>query len=78
VYDNAPEQSGRSGHHATLSLGIRRCITRSIKDMIHCLGGIQVLFPLFAHLDIPVLQHPTNASVTQHSIKPSFLEMYKY
>lgn len=38
--------------------GVHQCVTRNVKDVIHCLGGIRVLFPLFAQLDQPLLPMP--------------------
>eukprot|EP00698_Gefionella_okellyi_P004064 TRINITY_DN1378_c0_g1_i1.p1 TRINITY_DN1378_c0_g1~~TRINITY_DN1378_c0_g1_i1.p1 ORF type:complete len:2456 (-),score=520.26 TRINITY_DN1378_c0_g1_i1:2419-9516(-) len=46
--------------HATMH-AIQQCITRNVKEVIHCLGGVRVLFPLFAQLDQP-LQPPADAT----------------
>lgn len=32
------------------------CWTRDIRDILHCLGGIQICFPLFLQLDQPLEQ----------------------
>jgi hypothetical protein len=46
--------SQRVPMHARRLPGTHQCITRDIKDTLDCLGGIQVLFPLFVQLDQPV------------------------
>lgn len=47
---------------ATL-LGGNSCVTRDIKDTIHCLGGIKVLFPLFAQLSQPLVPSGTQQEI---------------
>jgi hypothetical protein len=44
----------KRGMHALSLPGTYQCVTRHVKDVLHCLGGIRVLFPLFAQLDQPV------------------------
>lgn len=39
--------------HASSLPGTHQCVTRHVKDVIACLGGIQVLLPLFAQVDLP-------------------------
>lgn len=57
--DNTP-RSNRGGalmrkaaRHAISLPGTHQCVTRHVKDVMTCLGGIQVLFPLIAQLDQP-------------------------
>ncbi|GBG71675.1 hypothetical protein CBR_g9089 [Chara braunii] len=40
---------------ATIMEGTQVCCTRRVQDIIHCVGGITVLFPLFTQLDQPVV-----------------------
>ncbi len=60
VLDNTPRALSQRGSvavlHATALPGTQLCITRHVKDVFHCLGGISLLFPLFAQLDQPSLQ----------------------
>lgn len=51
--DTAPRRSStrKRGMHATPLPGTHQCVTRHVKHVMHCLGGIQVLFPLFTQLD---------------------------
>jgi len=57
--DNTPDNAMfvREPLHARMR-GIHLCVTRNVKDVVHCLGGIRVLFPLFAQLDQPLLPMP--------------------
>jgi hypothetical protein len=34
-------------YNATILNGTKICLTNNVKDMIGCLGGIKLLFPLF-------------------------------
>ena len=47
-------QSMRGGAHgaaaACLSVGSHACVTHTMRDSAHCLGGVQLLFPLLARL----------------------------
>eukprot|EP00466_Bigelowiella_natans_P016541 jgi/Bigna1/132916/aug1.19_g7624 len=55
--DNAPLENQQSAEDTTatpLLPGTHACVTRHVKDVIHCLGGIQVLFPISEQLDQPV------------------------
>lgn len=40
--------------------GTRPCVIHNVKDIIGCLGGIKVLFPLFLQMDM--LSHTENAN----------------
>ena len=57
--DNTPRSNRlgstrMAGMHATYFPGTHQCVTRHVGDVLHCLGGISVFFPLFAQLDYPV------------------------
>ena len=56
--DNTPRGnragSGNRSMHAVALAGTHQCVTRHVKDVLHCLGGISVLFPLLEQLDLPV------------------------
>lgn len=45
----------KRGMHALSLSGTHQCVTRHVKDVLHCLGGISVLFPLFHQLEHPTL-----------------------
>jgi Beige/BEACH domain/Neurobeachin beta propeller domain/Neurobeachin/BDCP, DUF4704 alpha solenoid region/Neurobeachin alpha solenoid region/PH domain associated with Beige/BEACH len=49
--DHSPASSAK---HAKGLPGTHQCITRHVNDVIHCLGGIRVLFPLLSQLDYPI------------------------
>lgn len=58
--DNTPEINRSSGNftknmHAIRLPGTHPCVTRDIRDTLDCLGGIKLLFPLFAQLDQNVI-----------------------
>lgn len=38
------------GDTAAILEGTQLCCTRQLRDLLHCLGGITVLLPLFAQL----------------------------
>jgi hypothetical protein len=40
--------------HARRLPGTHQCSTRDINDMLDCMGGIRVLFPIFVQLDQPI------------------------
>ncbi|KAK3100612.1 hypothetical protein FSP39_022596 [Pinctada imbricata] len=42
--------------HALMSGEVKAVITHSIFSVLHSLGGVQVLFPMFGQLDYPVLR----------------------
>ena len=54
--DTTPERNGRAaGLNArllgrTLATGTRSCVTRKLKDTLSAMGGVKLLFPLFAQL----------------------------
>lgn len=52
LLDNTPEGSRKSGMEGTLRPGTYPCATHNVQDIIGCLGGIKVLFPLFLQMDI--------------------------
>lgn len=52
--DNKRERSKSDTAARSVNPGTHACVTRHIKDIIHCLGGIQVLFPISEQLDQPV------------------------
>lgn len=49
----APSSGKKKAMHANSLPGTHQCVTRHVKDVITCLGGIQVLLPLFAQVDLP-------------------------
>lgn len=52
-FDVAMEAYGREVPiNASILPGTHLCGTRDIKDIISCMGGIQVLFPLFIQFDL--------------------------
>ncbi|XP_060594315.1 neurobeachin-like isoform X4 [Ruditapes philippinarum] len=53
--------------HAMMSGEVKSVITHSIHSTLHSLGGVQILFPLFGQLDLPVAQGDEKPSVTDHS-----------
>ncbi|KAK3778710.1 hypothetical protein RRG08_012982 [Elysia crispata] len=48
--------------HAMMCQDVKAVITHSIHSTLHSLGGIQILFPLFGQLDLPVDRGPDKAS----------------
>eukprot|EP00026_Physarum_polycephalum_P000200 Phypoly_transcript_00200.p1 GENE.Phypoly_transcript_00200~~Phypoly_transcript_00200.p1 ORF type:complete len:1988 (-),score=255.41 Phypoly_transcript_00200:62-5914(-) len=50
--DNSPDKTLDYSLDAKI-VGVNSCVTRDVKDIIHCLGGLKVLFPLFAQLSQP-------------------------
>ncbi|XP_053400196.1 neurobeachin-like isoform X2 [Mercenaria mercenaria] len=53
--------------HAMMSGEVKSVITHSIHSTLHSLGGVQILFPLFGQLDLPVAQGEGKSSATDHS-----------
>eukprot|EP01119_Soliformovum_irregulare_P006368 TRINITY_DN1829_c0_g1_i4.p1 TRINITY_DN1829_c0_g1~~TRINITY_DN1829_c0_g1_i4.p1 ORF type:complete len:2863 (-),score=933.99 TRINITY_DN1829_c0_g1_i4:39-8627(-) len=55
--DNTPEKTREAPLDAQMnlrnSIGIT-CSTRDVRDIIHCLGGIKICFPLFLQLELQV------------------------
>ena len=43
---------------ASLSVGSDACVTHTVRDSAHCLGGVQLLFPLLARLPAADLPAP--------------------
>eukprot|EP00761_Pharyngomonas_kirbyi_P000202 gb/GECH01000202.1/.p1 GENE.gb/GECH01000202.1/~~gb/GECH01000202.1/.p1 ORF type:complete len:3078 (+),score=643.06 gb/GECH01000202.1/:1-9234(+) len=52
LLDNTPESSRKAGMEGTIRSGTIPCATHNVQDIIGCLGGIKVLFPLFLQMDI--------------------------
>lgn len=52
--DLSPEKNREKRLDAKQVGNIFPCVKRDVKDIIHCLGGIKVLLPLFAQLDQPL------------------------
>eukprot|EP00002_Diphylleia_rotans_P004599 TRINITY_DN1344_c0_g1_i18.p1 TRINITY_DN1344_c0_g1~~TRINITY_DN1344_c0_g1_i18.p1 ORF type:complete len:2961 (-),score=451.21 TRINITY_DN1344_c0_g1_i18:57-8939(-) len=42
-----------NGYHAAFK-NVSVCVTQSLKDVIHCIGGMQIILPLIAQLDQPI------------------------
>eukprot|EP01133_Synstelium_polycarpum_P008387 gene8387-9862_t len=56
--DNTPDTGGDRNLDAKL-VSINPCVSRDIKDIIYCLGGIKVLFPLIPQINQSLLD-PTD------------------
>lgn len=57
LYDISPssEQStDKTFHSAKILPGTLLCYRRRVQDIIHCVGGVGVLFPLLTQLDQPI------------------------
>ena len=54
--------------HALMLNDVKAVITCSLLSTLHSLGGIEVLFPLFGQLDLPVNKGPKENSIVDHSI----------
>ncbi|KAL3880049.1 hypothetical protein ACJMK2_032321, partial [Sinanodonta woodiana] len=61
--------------HAMMSQDVKAVITHSINSTLHSLGGVQVLFSLFAQLDSPVNREPKAESVVDNTICASLLHL---
>eukprot|EP01132_Coremiostelium_polycephalum_P009076 gene9076-11116_t len=66
--DNTPDIGGDRNFDATL-VSINPCVSRDIKDIIYCLGGIQVLFPLIPQINQSVLGDPDDQSSAKLTIQ---------
>ena len=55
LYNTAEMDRGPLGEGDTVAIleGTQLCCTRQLRDLLHCLGGIPVLLPLFAQLGTP-------------------------
>mmetsp|Transcript_7408 Transcript_7408/g.24883 ORF Transcript_7408/g.24883 Transcript_7408/m.24883 type:complete len:2990 (-) Transcript_7408:33-9002(-) len=49
----------QTDHDYSLIGGAKVCVTKSVKDVIHCLGGVQVILPILSNVmrDVDVDQH---------------------
>ena len=63
--DNSPETLFAREPLNARMYDIHVCLTTNVKDVLHCLGGIDVLFPLFAQLDQPY-------QLTSRDYKPDY------
>eukprot|EP00004_Rigifila_ramosa_P012564 TRINITY_DN2727_c0_g1_i4.p1 TRINITY_DN2727_c0_g1~~TRINITY_DN2727_c0_g1_i4.p1 ORF type:complete len:3026 (-),score=664.90 TRINITY_DN2727_c0_g1_i4:5-7777(-) len=65
--DLAPHYDDDSSSHTLgenkLGSGVLPCVTHNVKDILFCLGGVQVLFPFFAQLDQPVEPEDVSAPI---------------
>ena len=54
LYNTAEMEKGNAGDADTVAIleGTQLCCTRQLRDLLHCLGGITVLLPLFAQLGL--------------------------
>ena len=53
VYRDAVLRPAAGQMHALRRPGTIECVTRDVRDTLDCLGGVKVLFPLFAQFDQP-------------------------
>ena len=55
LYNTAEMDRGPLGEGDTVAIleGTQLCCTRQLRNLLHCLGGIPVLLPLFAQLGKP-------------------------
>ncbi|KAK7469905.1 hypothetical protein BaRGS_00036068 [Batillaria attramentaria] len=53
--------------HAMMCQEVKAVITHSIHSTLHSLGGVQILFPLFGQLDLPVDQGPGKDSEVDYT-----------
>ncbi|XP_064610079.1 neurobeachin-like isoform X2 [Liolophura sinensis] len=54
--------------HAMMAGDVKAVITHSIHSTLHSLGGVQITFPLFGQLDLPVDKGPDSKSVVDITI----------
>ena len=76
--DLTPEKIRERRFDAIMKGKLYSCATPDIKDTIHCLGGVQVLFPIFAQLDQPEVPNLTtdddsNAAKIDYSVDPNLI-----
>ncbi|KAK9905588.1 hypothetical protein WJX75_002584 [Coccomyxa subellipsoidea] len=64
LYNTADMERGGAGDGDTVAIleGTQLCCTRQLRDLLHCLGGVSVLLPLFAQLDAPSSEDGQEAS----------------
>ena len=48
---------------------MKAIITHSVHSTLNSIGGIQVLFPLFAQLDLPSEDQPLSVAVTKLALE---------
>ena len=70
--DIAPETNRDRRLDAKVLGNLNACSTRDVKDIIHCLGGIKVLFPLFAQLNQPLVPR-SNDDAIDYSVDSKLL-----
>ncbi|GAM18020.1 hypothetical protein SAMD00019534_011950 [Acytostelium subglobosum LB1] len=57
---------------------VHPCVSRDIKDIIYCLGGIKVLFPLLPQMNQQLLQQqPENATDTANKLIIQILGLFR-
>lgn len=61
--DLTPEKNRERRMDAKGSGNLHSSVIRDVKDIIHCLGGIKVLFPIFAQLDQPLAPESPNEPI---------------
>jgi hypothetical protein len=54
LYNTVDMESGGPSDADTAAIleGTQLCCTRQLRDLLHCLGGVTVLLPLFAQLGL--------------------------
>jgi len=72
ILDNTPEKNRDKPLDGKRLGNLNSCITRDVRDMIHCIGGINVLLPLFAQLNQPRVPTTPDAPI-DYSIDPKLL-----
>eukprot|EP00271_Cylindrocystis_brebissonii_P011984 TRINITY_DN3000_c2_g1_i1.p1 TRINITY_DN3000_c2_g1~~TRINITY_DN3000_c2_g1_i1.p1 ORF type:complete len:2905 (-),score=592.76 TRINITY_DN3000_c2_g1_i1:326-8950(-) len=78
IYDTSPlldQSTEQAVYDAQILPGVQFCYRQRVQDVIQCVGGIGVLFPLFTQLDQP-LQPPSSlqdatSEATAVSVTPS-------
>jgi hypothetical protein len=60
--------------HALMMGDVKAVVTHSVHSTLNSIGGIQVLFPLFAQLDLPSSEPTTEAVTTTESNEPTSTE----
>lgn len=75
LINNAYELNSEIQYIKLLS-GTKICVTHNIKDIIGCLGGIKVLFPLFLNLD-KIVQDSEEDSYLAYELLTLILDLLK-